>query len=249
MIVLKSKAEIEKMRRSNQVVVEVMKTLGSMIQPGVTTQELDRVAEELIRKRGGTPAFKGYRGFPATLCTSINDEVVHGIPSGKRILKEGDVVSVDCGVVLDGFYGDHAITFAVGSVAPRTQRLLAITQEALMKGIEKMVVGNRLGDVGAAVQAHVEAEGFGVVRDYVGHGIGRNLHEEPQVPNYGESGSGLRLKAGMVLAIEPMINEGTAAVKLLSDDWTVVTADGKPSAHFEHSVAITENGPDILSLH
>lgn len=249
MIILKSKAEVEKMRRANQVVVEIMKALGTMVQPGVTTQDLDRVAEELIRNRGGTPAFKGYRGFPATLCTSINDEVVHGIPSGKRILKEGDVVSVDCGVVLDGFYGDHAITFAVGSVAPRTQRLLEITQEALMKGIEKMVVGNRLGDVGAAVQAHVEAEGFGVVRDYVGHGIGRNLHEEPQVPNYGEPGSGLRLKAGMVLAIEPMINEGTAAVKLLSDDWTVVTADGKPSAHFEHSVAITENGPDILSLH
>lgn len=249
MIILKSKAEIEKMRRANQVVVEVMKALGTMIKPYVTTQDLDRVAEELIRKRGGTPAFKGYRGFPATLCTSINDEVVHGIPSGKRILKEGDVVSVDCGVVLDGFYGDHAITFAVGNIAPRTQRLLEITQEALMKGIEKMVVGNRLGDVGVAVQAHVEAEGFGVVRDYVGHGIGRNLHEEPQVPNYGEAGSGLRLKAGMVLAIEPMINEGTGAVKLLSDDWTVVTADGKPSAHFEHSVAITENGPDILSLH
>lgn len=249
MIVLKSKAEVEKMRRANQVVVEVMKTLGAMVQPGVTTQDLDRVAEDLIRKRGGTPAFKGYRGFPATLCTSINDEVVHGIPSDKRILKEGDVVSVDCGVVLDGFYGDHAITFAVGQIAPRTQRLLEITQEALMKGIEKMVVGNRLGDVGAAVQAHVESEGFGVVRDYVGHGIGRNLHEEPQVPNYGEAGSGLRLKAGMVLAIEPMINEGTGAVKLLSDDWTVVTADGKASAHFEHSVAITENGPDILSLH
>lgn len=249
MIVLKSKAEVEKMRLANQVVVEVMKTLGTLIQSGVTTQDLDRVAEELIRKRGGAPAFKGYRGFPATLCTSINDEVVHGIPSGKRILNEGDVVSVDCGVVLDGFYGDHAITFAVGNIAPRTQRLLEITQEALMKGIEKMVVGNRLGDVGAAVQAHVEAEGFGVVRDYVGHGIGRNLHEEPQVPNYGEAGSGLRLKAGMVLAIEPMINEGTGAVKLLSDDWTVVTADGKASAHFEHSVAITENGPDILSLH
>lgn len=249
MIVLKSKAEVEKMRRANQVVVEVMKTLGAMIRPGVTTQDLDRVAEDLIRKQGGVPAFKGYRGFPATLCTSINDEVVHGIPSGKRILNEGDVVSVDCGVVLDGFYGDHAITFAVGQIAPRTQRLLEITQEALMKGIEKMAVGNRLGDVGAAVQSHVESEGFGVVRDYVGHGIGRNLHEEPQVPNYGEPGSGLRLKAGMVLAIEPMINEGTGAVKLLSDDWTVVTADGKASAHFEHSVAITENGPDILSLH
>ncbi len=249
MIVLKSKAEIEKMRRSNQVVAEVMKALAEMVRPGVTTKELDRVAEELIRKHGGTPAFLGYRGFPGTLCTSINEEVVHGIPSPKRVLKEGDVVSIDCGVVLDGFYGDHAITFAVGQIAPRTQRLLEITNEALMKGIAQMVVGNRLGDVGAAVQTHVEAEGFGVVRDYVGHGVGRNLHEEPQVPNYGQPGTGLRLKAGMVLAIEPMVNEGTADVKLLSDDWTVVTADGKASAHFEHSVAITENGPDILSLH
>lgn len=249
MIVLKSKVEIEKMRRANRVVVSVMQTLAALIQPGVTTEDLDRVAEETIRKAGGTPAFLGYRGFPATLCTSINEEVVHGIPSRKRTLKEGDIVSVDCGVVLDGFYGDHAITFAVGQVALRTQRLLEITQEALMKGIDMMRVGNRLGDVGAAVQGHVESEGFGVVRDYVGHGIGRNLHEEPQVPNYGESGTGLRLKAGMVLAIEPMINEGVAQVKLLSDDWTVITADGKPSAHFEHSVAITENGPDILSLH
>lgn len=249
MIVLKSKAEIEKMRRANQLVVEVMKALSAMIGPFVTTQELDRVAEKIIRERGGTPAFLGYRGFPATLCTSINEEVVHGIPSDKRVLKVGDVVSVDCGVVLDGFYGDHAMTFAVGEVAPRTQRLLEITQEALKKGIEKMVVGCRLGDVGAAIQTHVEAEGFGVVRDYVGHGIGRNLHEEPQVPNYGQPGTGLRLKAGMVLAIEPMINEGVADVKLLSDDWTVITADAKPSAHFEHSVAVTENGPDILSLH
>lgn len=249
MIVLKSKAEIEKMRRSNQVVADVMKALAERVRPGVTTKELDRVAEELIRKSGGTPAFLGYRGFPGTLCTSINEEVVHGIPSTKRVLKEGDVISIDCGVVLDGFYGDHAITFAVGKIAHRTQRLLVITEEALMKGIAQMVVGNRLGDVGAAVQAHVEAESFGVVRDYVGHGVGRNLHEEPQVPNYGQAGTGLRLKAGMVLAIEPMVNEGTADVKLLSDDWTVVTADGKPSAHFEHSVAITENGPDILSLH
>lgn len=249
MIVLKSSAEIEKMRRANQVVVEVMKALAAMIQPGVTTQELDRVAEEIIRRRGAVPAFLGYRGFPATLCTSINEEVVHGIPSDSRILKAGDVVSVDCGVVLDGFYGDHAITFAIGDIAPRTRRLLEITQEALKKGIEQMVVGNRLGDVGATIQSHVEAEGFGVVRDYVGHGIGRNLHEEPQVPNYGEPGTGLRLKAGMVLAIEPMVNEGVADVKLLSDDWTVVTADDRPSAHFEHSVAVTEKGPDILSLH
>lgn len=249
MIILKSKAEIEKLRRANRVVVEVMQKLAALIEPGATTKDLDRVAEDTIRKAGGTPAFLGYRGFPATLCTSINDEVVHGIPSDKRVLKRGDVVSVDCGVVLDGFYGDHAMSFAVGKVAPRTMRLLEITQEALMKGIEMMRVGNRLGDVGAAVQSHVEAEGFGVVRDYVGHGIGRNLHEEPQVPNYGVSGTGLRLKAGMVLAIEPMINEGVAGVKLLSDDWTVVTADGKASAHFEHSVAITENGPDILSLH
>lgn len=249
MIILKSKAEIEKLRRANQVVVAVMQELATRIQPGVTTKELDRVAEDIIREAGAVPAFLGYRGFPATLCTSINAEVVHGIPSPSRSLQAGDIVSVDCGVVLEGFYGDHAMTFAVGEVPPRTQRLLAITQEALAKGIEKMVVGNRLGDVGAAVQSHVEAEGFGVVRDYVGHGIGRNLHEEPQVPNYGVPGTGLRLKAGMVLAIEPMINEGMADVKLLSDDWTVVTADGKASAHFEHSVAITENGPDILSLH
>lgn len=249
MIVLKSPAEIEKMRQANQVVVTVMKAIKAMIRPCVTTEDMDRLAEATIRKMGGVPAFLGYRGFPATLCTSINEEVVHGLPSKARVLKEGDIVSVDCGVVLDGYYGDHAITFAVGEVAPRTRRLLEITQESLMKGIEQMVVGSRLGDVGAAVQAHVEAEGFGVVRDYVGHGIGRKLHEEPQVPNFGQPGSGLRLKAGMVLAIEPMINEGTADVKLLSDDWTVVTADGKCSAHFEHSVAITEKGPDILSLH
>ncbi len=249
MIVLKSRAEVEKMRLANQLVVSVMEALGAMIAPGVSTLALDRVAEEIIRNRGGTPAFKGYRGFPATLCTSINEEVVHGIPSDRRVLKTGDIVSVDCGVVLDGYYGDHAVTFAVGGLAPRTQRLLEITQEALKKGIETMTVGNRLGDVGFAVQSHVEAEGFGVVRDYVGHGIGRKLHEEPQVPNFGEPGTGLRLKAGMVLALEPMINEGVADVKLLSDDWTVITADAKCSAHFEHSVAITENGPDILSLH
>ncbi|PIR21131.1 MAG: type I methionyl aminopeptidase [Deltaproteobacteria bacterium CG11_big_fil_rev_8_21_14_0_20_47_16] len=248
MIILKSKAEIEKMRRANQVVVEVMKTLATQIVPGVTTQDLDRVAFEIIKERGGKPAFLGYRGFPATLCTSINEEVVHGIPN-KRPLVEGDIVSVDCGVILDGFYGDHAMTFAIGQIPPRTERLLSITQEALAKGIALMVPGNRLGDVGAAIQQHVEAEGFGIVRDYVGHGIGRSLHEEPQVPNYGVAGSGLRLKAGMVLAVEPMVNEGTGAVKLLSDDWTVVTADAKPSAHFEHSVAVTENGPDILSLH
>lgn len=249
MIVLKSPAEIEKMRQANQVVVTVMKAISAMIRSGVTTEDMNRVAEATIRKMGGVPAFLGYRGFPATLCTSVNEEVVHGIPSKARVLKEGDIVSVDCGVILDGYYGDHAITFAVGEVAPRTRRLLDITQESLMKGIEQMVVGSRLGDVGAAVQTHVEAEGFGVVRDYVGHGIGRKLHEEPQVPNFGQPGSGLRLKAGMVLAIEPMINEGCADVKLLSDDWTVVTADGKCSAHFEHSVAITEKGPDILSLH
>lgn len=249
MIVLKSKPEIEKLRRANRIVVAVMKEIAELIQPGVTTKELDVKAEQIICNLGGVPAFLGYHGFPATLCMSVNEEVVHGIP-GKRVLQDGDIVSVDCGVLLDGFYGDHAITFPVGTqVSEVNQRLLRVTEESLMKGIAQMHVGNRLGDVGAAIQAHVEAAGFSVVRDYVGHGVGRKLHEDPQVPNFGKAGTGLRLKPGMVLAIEPMVNVGTANVKLLSDEWTVVTADAKCSAHFEHSVAITENGPEILSQH
>ena len=235
------------MRRANVLVAEVLEALQRAVAPGVTTADLDRIAEERTRKAGARPAFKGYRGFPASLCVSINHEVVHGIPSSKRVIRDGDVVSLDFGTVIDGFYGDGAVTIAVGDVPEAKRKLLRVTEEALHCGIEAMRVGNRISDIGYAVQGHVEANGFSVVREYVGHGIGTALHEDPQVPNYGEPGHGPRLLPGMVLAIEPMVNTGTHHVRLMPDQWTVVTEDGSCSAHFELSVAVTEGGPWILS--
>ena len=234
------------MRKSNVLVAAILEELKKKIRPGVKTIELDRLSEEMALKRGARPAFKGYRGYPYSLCTSVNSEVVHGMPS-ERELKEGDIVSLDFGILNDGYYGDAAVTVPVGEITPAAKRLLRVTEEALYRGIAEVRAGNRIGDISAAIQGHAEAAGFSVVRDLVGHGIGKNLHEDPQVPNYGSSGRGIELKAGMVFAIEPMVNEGTYRVDILRDGWTVVTADGKLSAHFEHSVAITENGPVILS--
>lgn len=247
MIYLKSQKEIEKIRRSCQLVAQTLEALKGLIKPGVTAEELDRFAEEFIRKRGGVPAFKGYRGYPKTLCVSVNEEVVHGIPD-KRRLKEGDIVSLDLGIVIDGYYGDAAITVAVGEVSELAKRLIKVTEEALYKGIEQARPGNRLTDISHAIQRHVEEAGFSVVREFVGHGIGRQLHEDPQVPNFGPPNRGPRLEAGMVLAIEPMVNAGTWQVRISENGWTVVTADGGLSAHFEHTVAITSNGPEILTL-
>jgi methionyl aminopeptidase len=246
MIILKQPEEIEKLRDSNGIVAEILKELRLRVKPGITTGELDRLAEEMSRKRGAVPAFKGYKGFPFSLCTSVNSEVVHGMPSD-RVLVEGDIVSLDFGVFYRGYYGDAAITVPVGRVSEKAARLLRVTEGGLYDGIEQARAGNRLGDISAAVQRHVEAAGYSVVRDFVGHGIGRNLHEEPQIPNYGVKGRGIELKPGMVLAIEPMVNEGTYKVRVLQDGWTVTTEDGQLSAHFEHSVVIMENGPDILS--
>ncbi len=234
------------MRKSNALVAVILEELAKKIRPGVKTIELDRLSEQMALKRGARPAFKGYRGYPYSLCTSVNSEVVHGMPS-ERELKEGDIVSLDFGVLHDGYYGDAAVTVPVGEISPAARRLLRVTEEALYRGISAVRAGNRIGDISAAIQGHVEAAGFSVVRDLVGHGIGKSLHEDPQVPNYGSSGRGIELKPGMVFAIEPMVNEGTYRVDVLRDGWTVVTADGKLSAHFEHSVAVTENGPVILS--
>jgi len=246
MIELKNTAQLERMRLASQIVAETLDLMREAVQPGITTLELDRIAEEHIRKRGALPAFKGYNGFPATLCTSVNEQVVHGIP-GLRTLQSGDIISIDCGAVYDGYYGDAAITLPVGDISEELKQLLRVTEESLMLGIAKAKKGNRLYDISHAVQTHVEAHGFTVVRDYVGHGIGRAMHEEPQIPNFGKPGRGPRLEVGMVLAIEPMVNLGTYEVKTLDDRWTVVTKDGKASAHFEHTVAITENGPEILT--
>jgi methionyl aminopeptidase len=246
MIVLKHPDEVETMYRANQIVARLLEMLGEWIQPGITTLELDRRAEEYIQKQRAVPAFKGYRGYPATLCTSVNEVVVHGIPSTQR-LKTGDLISIDVGVVLDGFYGDAAKTYRVGAVSDGADRLIEVTEQALYLGIEKATVKHRLYDISAAIQAFVEANSFSVVRAFVGHGIGRNLHEEPQVPNFGRPQQGPRLKPGMVLAIEPMVNIGDWDVKILADNWTTVTADGSLSAHFEHSVAILETGTLILS--
>lgn len=248
MIVLKSKEEIDKIRKASRIVAEVLKSMEAVIRPGVTTKDLDRFAEEKIRVRGGLPAFKGYRGYPLTLCTSVNEEVVHGIPSAARVLKDGDIVGIDCGVVFDGYYGDAAVTFPVGTIDAESGELLRVTREALAWGVAEMRVGNRIGDVSAAIQRCAETKGYSVVRDFVGHGIGRELHEEPQIPNFGRPQAGVRLMAGMVLAIEPMFNLGTHEVKVLEDGWTAVTADGKRSAHFEHTVALTEGGPEVLSV-
>ena len=246
MIFCKARSELETMHEANQIVARVLRHLGTLIRPGVTTGELDRVAEDLIRESGGTPAFKGYQGFPASVCASVNDEIVHGIP-GKRVLREGDILSLDVGVCLDGLYGDSAWTFPVGEVDPELSLLMDVTRESLFHGIEQVRVGNRVSDISAAVQSWVEKHGFSVVRQFVGHGIGKSLHEDPQVPNYGKPGRGPRLLEGMVLAIEPMVNSKGPEARILEDHWTAVTVDGGYSAHFEHSVAVTSNGPWILS--
>lgn len=247
-IVLKSATEIEKMRRSGRIVREVLDHLCTVVAPGVSTMDLERAAEEKIKALGAKPAFKGYYDYPCVLCTSINDEIVHGIPSAKRVLKAADIVSIDCGVVLDGYYGDAAITVPVdGTLSAELKKLLEVTEASLYKGIEQARIGNAVGDVGAAVQQHVEANGFSVVREFVGHGIGTRLHEEPQVPNFGMKGYGPKLKEGMVLAIEPMVNSGKPGTRVLDDKWTAVTVDGSYSAHFEHCVAVTKDGPLILT--
>jgi methionyl aminopeptidase len=251
MIMLKTREEIEIMRAANVIVAEVLRELRRHVQPGVTTADLDRIAEDMTRQRGATPAFKGYapagRVFPRSVCTSINEEVVHGIPSERRVLREGDLIGLDFGVCYEGFYGDAAVTVAVGRADPEAERLMQVTEEALWAGIEQVRAGKRLGDVSAAIQERVERDGFSVVREFVGHGIGRHLHEEPQVPNFGKRDRGVRLREGMVLAIEPMVNAGAPDVRVKEDGWTAVTIDGRRSAHFEHSVAVTERGPYVLS--
>ena len=247
-ILIKTPQEIEKMRRSGQIVREVLEHVRKLVKPGATTQDLENGAAEKIRELGAKPAFKGYRGYPCVLCTSVNEEVVHGIPSTNRVLRDGDIVSIDTGVIIDGYYGDSAITVAVGEkLAPKTKRLLEVTQASLQRGIEAIKPGATLGDVGAAVQETVEANGFSVVREFVGHGIGTRLHEDPQVPNYGMRGQGQKLREGMVLAIEPMVNAGKPDVQVLSDGWTAVTQDGSLSAHFEHTVAVTAEGAVVLT--
>ena len=248
MVTLKSEREIERMRASGKVVAEVLQALEAEIRPGVATAELDRLAESIIRAHeGARPAFKGYGGFPASICASVNEEVVHGIPSKSRTLEAGDIVGIDVGVLMEGYHADAARTFAVGPVTEVTRRLLSVTQSALEAGIDAARPGARLGDVSAAIQSVAEAAGFSIVRDLVGHGIGQHLHEDPQVPNFGVEGRGLELEPGLVIAIEPMVNVGGSEVRTLEDAWTIVTIDGSLSAHFEHTVAITENGPDILT--
>jgi methionyl aminopeptidase len=246
-IVCKSPAEIERMREANALVADVLAQLAGTVKPGVTTQDLDVLAERLVRAAGAEPAFKGYRGYPATLCASVNEQVVHGIPSLRKLV-EGDIISLDMGVKLNGFYGDSAVTVPVGGVSEDAQRLLRVTQEALDRGIGQVRVGGRISDIGHAIQQHVESHGFSVVREFVGHGIGASLHEEPQIANYGEPGRGPRMAEGMVLAIEPMVNIGRPNVRVLSDGWTAVTRDNSLSAHFEHTVAVTKEGPVILTL-
>ena len=247
MIVCRSQSEIEKLRRVNQLVGRILAELRQVVVPGISTSDIDELAERRVREAGAEPAFKGYHGYPATVCASVNEQVVHGIPSS-RPLASGDIVSIDMGAKLDGFFGDCAVTVPVGEVTPQASELLRVTEEALFRGIDRVRPGARVSDIGAAVQQHVEAQGFSVVREFVGHGIGTSLHEEPQVANYGPAGHGPRLSEGMVLAIEPMVNAGKAAVKVLSDGWTAVTKDKSLSAHFEHTVVVTREGCEILTL-
>ena len=246
MIVRKSSREIDKMRAAGRLCAEALVLAAKMVEPGITTRQIDLAVERFMRSKDAVPTFKGYRGFPATLCMSVNEQVVHGIP-GDRVLKSGDILSIDCGVTLDGFIGDSAITVPVGEISPALQTLLRITEQSLYRGIDAALVGNRLFDISAAVEQTVFPHGYGIVQNYCGHGVGRQLHEEPQIPNYGRTGTGPRLKAGWCLAIEPMVNMGTHENITLADGWTVVTADGRPSAHFEHSIAVTENEPLILT--
>lgn len=246
MIILKSQEEIEKMARACRIVAEALKALKDFVRPGITTRDIERFVEKIVITKGGTLAFKGYRGYPAGICVSVNTQVIHGIPS-TLVLKDGDIASIDLGVYMDGFYGDGALTLPVGRINSEAERLLKVTEEALYIGIDKARPGNRVSDISHAIQRYVEAKGYSVVRAFVGHGIGRSLHEEPQVPNYGSAGHGPRLREGMTLAIEPMVNEGTYEVTVLEDGWTTVTADKKRSAHFEHTVAVTKDGARILT--
>jgi methionyl aminopeptidase len=247
MMVCRTKAEIEKIRRAGRIVAEVLRDLKQMVQPGVTTRELDRYAESKIRSYGASPTFKGYRGYPASICTSINEQVVHGIPSNRK-LQSGDILSIDCGATLDGYVGDAAVTVPIGQVSNGVLRLLEVAEQSLHRAIEQARVGRRLHDISYAVQSLAEAHGYSVVRDFCGHGVGKQMHEDPQVPNFGKPGTGPKLRAGIVLAIEPMVNMGTHEVEVADDQWTVSTLDRKPSAHFEHTVAITDQGPMILTL-
>jgi len=248
MVVLKTSRELSLMREACRISAGALKVAGEAVEPGVSTEEIDRIAYKYIKSQGAEPNFLNLYGFPATACISINDEVIHGIPSKKRILRQGDIVSIDLGAKLEGYNGDNAATFAVGDISDEAKRLIDTTRESLYKAIEAAVVGNKLGDIAWAVQGYCEERGYGVVREFTGHGIGKALHEDPSVPNYGKAGRGIRLLPGMTLAIEPMINQGTAAIKKLPDGWTIKTADGKLSAHFEHTVAITKDGPKILTL-
>ena len=247
MINLKSRGEIERMKGASRIVAEILLELREIVRDGITTGEIDRMAEELTLNKKARPAFKGYRGFPASICISVNDEVVHGIPSPKRRLKQGDVVGLDFGVIYDGFYGDSAVTVSIGTIPPEVENLVRVTEQSLYKAIEAAVPGNYIADVSAAIQRLADANSFGIVREFCGHGIGRSLHEDPPVLNYVQSGKGPKIKPGLVIAIEPMINLGTEKVKVLEDGWTVVTLDGRPSAHFEHTIAILPDGPEILT--
>lgn len=247
MIEIKTQAELEIMREAGRIVAKTREVLAKAIKPGITTKELDYIADQEIRKWGAIPSFKGYNGYPASICTSVNEELVHGIP-GERKLKEGDIISVDIGANYKGYHGDSAWTFPVGEISEESKALLRVTEESLYQGLDQARPGNRLSDISHAIQAYVEAHGFSIVREYVGHGIGKNLHEDPQIPNYGLPGHGPRLKPGMVLAIEPMVNAGERYVKTLPDNWTVVTVDGRNAAHFEHTIAITETGYEILTI-
>jgi methionyl aminopeptidase len=247
MIIRKSQGELDRMRRAGLIVAETLRELRAMVAPGISTRELDAHAEKRIRSAGAYPTFKGYRGFPASICTSVNEEVVHGIPSNRR-LREGDIIKIDCGATLDGYVGDAAITIPVGQVAPEVEKLMEATRESLFKAVERMVAGNRLHDVSFAVQEHVEERGYSVVREFCGHGVGSKMHEDPQVPNYGRPGTGPKLKPGLVLAIEPMVNLGSHEIEVdKTDNWTVRTRDRKYSSHFEHTIAVTENGPIVLT--
>lgn len=248
MVVLKTNRELQLMKEACRISAEALKLAGEAVKPGVPTAEIDKIAYDFIIKSGATPNFLNYQGFPATACISINDEVIHGIPNEKRIIMEGDIVSIDLGAAIHGYNGDNAATFAAGEISPEAKRLCDTTRESLYEAIKMAVPGNRLGDIGSAVQQYVEERGFSVVRDFVGHGIGTKLHEDPSVPNFGTSGRGIRLLPGMTLAIEPMVNQGSHQVKTLSNGWTVKTCDGKLAAHFEHTIAITPNGPVILTL-
>jgi methionyl aminopeptidase len=248
MVILKSLQEIEKIRKAGSVVAEVLRELRLLVKPGVSTLDLDAFAEKAIRSAGAKPAFKGYRGYPSTLCTSINEQVIHGIPSKDVVLKSGDLLSIDVGALVDGFYGDAAVTVPVGAIQPEAERLMRVTEEALSLGIAEARPGKRLYDISSAIQRHVETNGFSVVREFVGHGIGRSLHEDPQVPNFGERGRGPRIQSGMVLAIEPMVNAGGSKTLIQEDLWTAVTADGSLSAHFEHTIAVLDDGPKVLTI-